>query len=176
MPIGPIPEGCVAVGAPPVADFTNDLSQVGVCQFNPSGLKLSDVVVTNCAIDFVLFERVTILRAVGVTITLHIDFTFTGTIDGFTFKGSGSCGIELFFYHGLLPVNTMLLPPADCAGELTCSARYAGVDPQTGIHTFIVHITGDVTCVIRRRIGKGPEYTVVKDCPSNAQATLSKEE
>lgn len=161
MPIGPLPPGCIAICAPPAEDVTNVIRlRSGVCQLTTGSLILSDVVVTACSIESVAFREVT-PRAVGVTVGFRIDFNFTGTIDGFRFIGSGSCRDSLFFVEVLLPTHEHLARPLDCAANLTCTARDAGFDAATGVQSFIVHVSGDLTCVGCPEI----PFTVVQVCP-----------
>jgi hypothetical protein len=162
MPIGPLPPGCIAVCAPRALDIHGPIEpQSGVCQIQTDGLVLSDVVVTACTIASVDFTEIT-EREVGVTVSVEIAFTFTGTINGFTFHGRGSCTDSLFFVQRLLPPEHRLVQPLDCAAEFVCQARSVGFDPATGIQTFIIHLEGTLTCV-----GCLPApYTIVQVCPA----------
>jgi hypothetical protein len=168
MPIGPLPPGCIAICAPPAEDVTNVIRpRSGVCQLTTGGLVLSHVDVTSCTIESVSFREVT-ARAVGLTVEFRIDFTFTGTIDGFSFQGSGSCRDSLFFVEVLLPTHESLARPLDCAAHLTCTARDAGFDPTTSVQSFIIHVSGDLTCVGCPEI----PFTVVQVCqPSVAPSS-----
>lgn len=164
MPIGPLPPGCVAICAPEAEDATGDVSVAGACQLSTGGVVLSDVVVTGCTVEGVSFQIVT-PRAIGVTVDVTVSFTFTGTIDGFTFRGQGTCSNAIFFTQVLAPTHSSLLAPPDCAANLTCTARSAGFDPTRSIQTFIVRLSGSVTCVIC-----GGGFTIVQACPPPATA------
>lgn len=163
MPIGPIPPGCIAICAPPAEDVSAVIpTRSGVCRLFTDGLVLSNVVVTDCTIESTFFTAVT-SRAVGLTVNFRIDFTFTGTIGGFTFQGSGACEDSLFFVQVLLPTHEHLAQPLDCAANLTCTARDAGFDVESGVQSFIVHVTGDLTCVGCPEV----PFTIVQVCPPN---------
>jgi len=168
MPIGPLPPGCIAICAPPAEDVTDVIPpQSGVCRLLTNSLVLSNVVVTRCTIESVSFTPVT-TRAVGLTVGFRIDFTFTGTIDGFTFDGSGTCRDSLFFVRVLVPTHEHLAQPLDCAADLTCTARDAGFDVATGTQSFIVHVSGTLTCVGCPEI----PFTIVQVCqPSPDHST-----
>lgn len=160
MPIGPIPPGCIAICAAPAEDVSTPVSlHGGVCRLKTDGLVLSDVAVTNCAIESVLFTQITD-RAVGLTVGFRIDFTFTGTIGEFTFHGRGFCQDSLFFVQVQLPTHEKFAQPLDCADHLTCRARDAGFDAAAGTQSFIVHVSGELTCVGCPEI----PYVVVQTC------------
>jgi len=160
VPIGPLPPGCIAICSPPAEDVTRSVPVTsGVCQLFTDGLILSDVVVTNCLIESVSFTEIT-PRAVGLTVAFRIDFSFTGTINDFSFHGQGSCQSSLFLVQVILPTHEHFATPLDCAANLTCTARDAGFDPLTGVQTFIVHVGGDLTCVGCPEV----PYTIVQAC------------
>ena len=162
MPIGPLPPGCVAICAPGAGDATGDVSAAGTCQLSTAGVVLSEVLVTGCTVDNVKFQIVT-SRAIGVTVDVTVSFTFTGTIDGFTFRGQATCSDSIFFTQVLGPTHTTLLAPPDCSSNLTCTARAAGFDEASSVQTFIVRLAGSLTCVIC-----GGEFVVVQACPPPA--------
>ena len=89
-----------------------------------------------------------------------VDFAFVRTVDGFTFQGTATVEGDIFFVVVVLPTHESFSTPLDCAANFTCTARYAGVDPTTGLQQFIVHLTGDVTCVGCPQV----PYTIVKAC------------
>lgn len=162
MPIGPIPPGCIAVCAPPAEDATRAIPiHSGVVQFSSDGVVLSDVMVTGCTVAHVFFTEIT-SRAVGLTVGVAVDFSFVGTVDGFTFSGTSTVEGDIFFDVVLLPTHESFASPLDCAAEFTCAARYAGVDPTTGLQQFIVHLTGSVTCVGCPQV----PYIIVQACPT----------
>ncbi|MCY0865390.1 MAG: hypothetical protein OWQ57_10600 [Sulfobacillus sp.] len=168
MPIGPLPPGCIAVCSPPAEDVTNEIPvKSGVCQLFTDGLTLSDVVVTDCVIESVSFTEIT-PRAVGLTVEFRINFSFTGTIDDFSFHGQGSCQDSLFIVDVILPTHEHFATPLDCAAHLSCTARDVGFDAETGVQTFIVHIQGELTCVGCPEV----PYTIVQVCPSMPASTM----
>lgn len=172
MPIGPIPPGCIAITANQADDYTEDLSMSVVCQLKPNGLKLEDIMVTSCVVHWGKrsFERIPSLRGVGVTVFIGIDFSFTGTIDDFTFKGKGSFENEIFFEAEPFPKVAEIAEPVDCVfDDLTCHARYGGVDPLTEAYIFLVHFTGKLTCVGRTYFGI--PFVIVKACPETPVQT-----
>ncbi|MCL5117177.1 MAG: hypothetical protein M1272_08525 [Firmicutes bacterium] len=161
MPIGPLPPGCIAICASEASDVTQDIPIVsGVVQFSSDGVTLSNVVVNGCAVTDVFFTEVS-SRAVGITVAVALDIAFEGTIDGFTFHGTTTIEGDIFFTEVLLPTHgATLVSPPDCAGNFTCTARYAGVDPTSGLQQFTVHLVGDVTCVACSPV----PYVVVQSC------------
>ncbi len=161
MPIGPIPRDCIAVCAPEAGDVTQEVPFFsGVVQFSSACLSLSNVTVTGCTVTDVFFTSVS-SRAVGITVAVAVDIAFDATVDGFTFHGTGTVEGNIFFVRVLLPTKGgSLISPPDCAGNFTCTARYAGVDPTTGQQQFIVHLRGDVTCAYCSPI----PYVIVKAC------------
>ena len=166
MPIGPLPPGCIAVCAPEAIDVTQDIPVFsGVVQFSSDGITLANVVVDSCTVTGVFFTDVS-SRAVGITARAALDIAFDGTIDGFTFHGTATVEGDIFFTEVLLPTHgATLISPPDCAGNFTCTARYAGVDPTSGMQQFTVHIVGDVTCV-----ACSPEpYVIVQACLTAAE-------
>lgn len=89
---------------------------------------------------------------------------FEGTADGFTFHGTDTVQGSILFVRALLSTHDELLAsPPDCAGSFTCSARYANVDPISGLQQFTVHQT--ITCVY----GSPVPYVIVKACPVTAR-------
>lgn len=160
MPIGPLPPGCVALCAPQAVDASSDISAAGACEVATGCIAISNVTITGCTVDGVHYQRVT-TRAMGLTITYTVHFTFTGTSDGFTFQGRGTCSDSVFVVQVLTPTHgATLLTPPDCAANLRCTAQDAGFDPERSVQSFIVRLSGSVTCV-----ACGGEYTIVKACP-----------
>lgn len=166
MPIGPIPPGCIAVCAPEASDVTKDIPVFsGVVQFSSDGVSLSNVVIDSCTVTGVFFKEVS-SRAIGITVRAALDIAFDGTVDGFTFHGTATVEGDLFFVQVLLPTHgATLVSPPDCAGNFTCTARYAGVDPTSGLQQFIVHVVGDVICVACSPV----PYVIVQACPTAAE-------
>lgn len=166
MPIGPLPPGCIAICAPEASDVTQDVPGFsGVVQFSSNGIMLANVVVASCAVTNVFFTEVS-SRAVGITVAVALDIAFEGTIGGFTFHGTATVEGDVFFTEVLLPTHgATLLSPPDCAGNFTCTARYTGVDPTSGLQQFTVHLAGDVTCVACSPVS----YVVVQACPPSAE-------
>lgn len=166
MPIGPLPPGCIAVCAPEASDVTQDIPVFsGVVQFPSDNISLSNIIVDRCSVTGVFFTEVS-SRAVGITVAVAVDVSFDGTVDGFTFHGTGTVTGNIFFTEVLLPTHGgSLVAPPDCAGNFTCSARYAGVDPTSGLQQLIVHLSGDVTCVA---CSPAP-YVIVRACPTAAE-------
>lgn len=166
MPIGPIPPGCVAICAPEAGDVSADIPVFsGVLGFSSDGLSLSNVQVNSCAVTGVFFTAVS-SRAAGVTVAVALDIAFDGTVNGFTFHGTTTVEGDIFFVHVLLPTHGgTLASPLDCAGNLTCEARDAGVDPTSGQQQFIAHVSGAVTCVYCSPV----PYVIVQACPSAAE-------
>ncbi len=166
MPIGPLPPGCIAVCAPEAIDVTQDIPVFsGLVQFSSDGVTLSNVVVTSCTVTGVFFTEVS-PRAIGITVAVSLDITFEGTIGGFTFHGSATVEGQIFFTEVLLPTHgATLISPPDCAGNFTCTARYAGLDATSGMQQFTVHLVGDVTCVACSPV----PYVIVQTCPPAAE-------
>jgi hypothetical protein len=162
MPVGPVPPGCVALCTAIAFDGSAEVDVTGTCQISTDGVVLSDVTVVSCTIDSVSFAPAT-ARAVTVTVAFTVAFTFTGTADGFTFQGSGSCQDTLAFDAVVLPTESTLLLPLDCTASLVCTATDGGFDPVTGTQTFNVHVTDSVSCV-----GCVPTVAVVQACPPQA--------
>ncbi|MCY0898812.1 MAG: hypothetical protein OWU33_07735 [Firmicutes bacterium] len=121
---------------------------------------MSDVTVVGCTVESVGFMPITD-QMVGLTVSFRIDFTFVGTVGEFTFHGRGSCTDSLLFVKRLLPLYAKFVQPLDCAARFTCAARDAGFDPVTGVQSFIVHISGELTCVGCT----DTPYTIVQACP-----------
>jgi hypothetical protein len=162
MPLGPFPPGCIAICAHPAEDYRGTVSlHGGVCRLKMDGLIVSDVTVTGCTVEPVWFMPITD-QMVALTVAFRIGFTFIGTIGAFTFHGRGSCTDSIFFVKRLLPIYAKFTHPIDCAAQFTCAARDAGFDPVTGVQFFIVHISGELTCV---GCSDTP-FTVVLACPS----------
>jgi hypothetical protein len=166
MPIGPLPPGCIAVCAPEASDVTQEIPVFsGVVQFSTDGVTLANVVINSCMVTGVFFTELS-SRAVGITVAVSLNIAFEGTAGGFTFQGTADVEGDIFFTEVLLPTHgATLLSPLDCAGNFTCTARYAGVDPTSGLQQFTIHLVGDVTCVACSPVS----YVIVQACPPSAE-------
>lgn len=166
MPIGPIPPGCIAISAYEEQNFTQDISRGFVCQLSAGCVDLTDVVVTECELPLLyqFFYPGTNPRTVRAELKVHITFRFTGTVDGFTFQGKGAFDSTVVFEEVFFPKWAAASERMDCGSTLVCRARYDGRDPVTGAHTFIVHVTGGLTCVGRTTFPH--EHVIVRKCPT----------
>ena len=161
MPIGPIPPGCIALCAQPAEDASREVPVFsGVIQVASDCVSISSVALSSCCVTGISFTQVS-SRAVGVTVDVAVDFSFDGTADGFTFHGTATATGSVFFVEVLLPTHESLRSPLDCAGTFTCTARYVGPDPVTGLQQFIVHVSGGLTCVFCPSV----PYVIVRACP-----------
>lgn len=138
IPPQPCQELCTAIAS--VA--TSPVQMVGVCDYTVSN-PLEDVTVTGCAVQEAAVSPISDSQAL-VSANATVEFTAAEASSGVPF--SALCETHMSV------VITVLSPPATlsaqfpCTLSLTCSARYAGYEPQLSAEEFIITVTGTLSC------------------------------